>query len=124
MKIAIPSEDEKGLESEISMHFGRCRYYTFIEIEDGELKNVEVVKVSFEEHGYGELPEFIKKHGANLVIAYGMGERAIDYFNNLGIDVITGVKGKIKEVVEKFVEGKLFIDANWKNSGEFGKHEH
>jgi len=124
MKIAIPSESGEGMESMISMHFGKCKYYTFIEIEDDEIKNVEVVKVPFEEHGYGDLPEFVKKHGADLVIAYGMGRRAMDYFNKLGIDVITGVKGKIKDVVEKFLEGNLFIDLDWKKHGDFEKHEH
>ena len=124
MRIAIPSENEKGLESDVSMHFGRCRYYTFIDIENGKVKGIEVVKVPFEEHGYGDLPNFVKKHGANLVIAYGMGARAMDYFNQLGIDVITGVRGKIKDVVEKFINGMLSIDENWREHGDFGEHEH
>ena len=124
MRIAIPSEDGNGLESNVSMHFGRCKYYTFIDIEDGKIKGTEVVKVPFEEHGYGDLPNFVKKNGANLVIAYGMGARAIDYFNELGIDVITGVSGKIKDVIKKFLEGTLSIDERWKERGDFGLHEH
>lgn len=124
MRIAIPSENDNGLESNISMHFGRCKYYTFVDIADKEIKNVEVVKVPYEEHGYGDLPNFVKQHGGNIVIAYGIGARAINYFNQIGIDVITGVSGKIKDIVKSFIEGTLSIDEKWKEKGEFRKHEY
>lgn len=123
MRIAIPSE-ENGMESKISMHFGRCRYYAFVDIEDGKIKNVEFVETPFKEHGYSDIPNFVKNRGANLVIVYGIGERAIEYFNEIGVDVIAGVNGKISDIVSRFMEGKLNIDLNWKSHGDFRKHEH
>jgi len=106
------------------MHFGRCKYYTFIDIEGKEIKNVEVIKVPYEEHGYGDLPNFVKEHGGKIVMAYGIGQRAIEFFNELGIDVITGVKGKIKDVIYNFINGTIEIDEKWKEHGDFGQHEH
>jgi len=38
MRIAIPCINDDGLNSEISMHFGRSPYYAFIDIEDNEIK--------------------------------------------------------------------------------------
>ena len=38
IKIAFASEENTGLESRLSHHFGRCPYYVFVEIEDDEVK--------------------------------------------------------------------------------------
>ena len=32
-RIAFSSEDNIGLKSQMSMHFGRCPYYTIVEVE-------------------------------------------------------------------------------------------
>ena len=102
MKIAVSSGTENGLEAEVSSHFGRCPYFTIVEIENGDVKNFEVVKNPFfESHGQpGELPEFIKNLGVEIVVAGGIGQRAIIYFEKLGIKTITGVSGKIKDILK------------------------
>lgn len=123
MRIAIPSTDDKGLESEVSQHFGRTGFYTFVDLENGKITGVEVLPVPFEEHGPGDLPNFVREHGGEMVVAYGMGQRAIDFFNNMDIKVITGAYGKISEVVNALMEQKLVLDENWKEHGDFG-HEH
>jgi len=131
MRIAIPAEDNRGLESNVSGHFGRAKYFVFVDVEDNKIKNAEVVEVPFEEHGPGDLPNFIKKHGGEVVLAYGMGRRAIDYFNQLGIEVVTGAYGKIKDVVDAFIHQVLEVDPHWKEKierekehrGECGDHE-
>ena len=43
MRIAFASEDKLGMEGEVSAHFGRCPYYTFLEVEDGKVKSWKVV---------------------------------------------------------------------------------
>ncbi len=123
MIIAIPSMGPEGLDSEVSMHFGRAPYYTFVEVENGEIKNVKSVPVPFAEHGPGDIPRFIKENGGDIVIAYGMGRRAVDFFNQLGIDVILGVRGKVGDVVKAFLEGNLNVDRDWREKGDFG-HRH
>ncbi len=52
----------------------------------------------------------MKDHGGSVVLAYGMGRKAIDYFNQLGIEVVTGAYGKIKDVVEAFIRQVLEVD--------------
>lgn len=123
MRIAIPAEDNRGLESNVSGHFGRARYFVFVDVEDNKIKNAEVVKVPFEEHGPGDLPNFIREHGGEVVLAYGMGRRAIDYFNQLGIEVVTGAYGKIKDVVEAFINQVLEVDPYWKEKIEREKEK-
>ncbi len=123
MRIAIPCTDDKGLESEVTMHFGRARYYTFVDIVNGKIAKAEVIPIPFEEHGPGDLPDFIKKNGGDAVIAYGMGHRAIDFFQQLGIDVITGAMGKIGDVVDAFIHQVLEVDPHWKEKIEREKRE-
>jgi len=123
MRIAIPAEDNRGLESNVSRHFGRARYFVFVDVEDNKIKNTEVVEVPFEEHGPGDLPNFIKEHGGEVVLSYGMGRRAIDYFNSLGIEVVTGAYGKIKDVVEAFINQVLEVDPYWKEKIEREKEK-
>ena len=118
MRIAIPSTNPNGLKSEVSGHFGRSPYYTFVNVENGEIKNVEVVPVPYEEHDPGDLPQFVKEHGGKVVIAYGMGRKAVDFFQQLGIDVVTGAYGKIRDVVEAFIHNVLERDPYWKEKIE------
>jgi len=42
--IAVATMGEQGLEDRISSHFGRSKVFTVIEIENGEVKNVQVVQ--------------------------------------------------------------------------------
>ena len=123
MRIAIPAEDNRGLESNVSGHFGRARYFVFVDVEDNKIKDAKVVEVPFEEHGPGDLPNFIREHGGEVVLAYGMGRRAIDYFNQLGIEVVTGAYGKIKDVVEAFINQVLEVDPYWKEKIEREKEK-
>ncbi len=53
MRIAIPAEDNRGLESNVSRHFGRAKYFVFVDVEEGKTENAEVVEVPFDEHRPG-----------------------------------------------------------------------
>lgn len=109
MKIAFPSEEDRGLESSVSEHFGRCPYFIFLEIEKGEVKNVKGIANPY--YGFhmqpGVLPQFLKDKGVEVVVAGGMGQRAIGFFDLWGIQTLTGVNGKIKDVLPPLLEGKL-----------------
>ncbi|WP_456453976.1 NifB/NifX family molybdenum-iron cluster-binding protein [Thermococcus sp.] len=128
MRIAIPAEDNRGLESSVSGHFGRARYFVFVDVEENEIKGAEVVEVPFDEHNPGDLPNFIREHGGEVVLAYGMGRRAMAFFNELGIEVVTGAHGRIKDVVEAFIHQVLEVDPYWKEKiereKEHGHREH
>jgi predicted Fe-Mo cluster-binding NifX family protein len=107
-KIALASEDGSGLEGSLSAHFGRCPFYTFVNVERDRILGFEVVKNPyFPNHQPGVIPQFIHSQKANVMIAGGMGPRAIDFFNQLGIDVATGAQGKVGDVVEAYLRGEI-----------------
>ena len=60
----------------------------------------------FNAHKPGVLPEFVRDLGANVIIAGGMGPRAIDMFHGYGIDVATGTVGAVAAVVEAYLRGE------------------
>lgn len=108
MRIAFASEDKMGMEGVVSMHFGRCPYYTFLEVEGNEVKTWQVMENPyFENHVPGKVPEFIHSQKADVMIAGGMGPRAIQFFDGYGIEAVTGALGKIRDVLDSYLRGEL-----------------
>ena len=112
MRIAISAETNQGLESPVSQHFGRCPYYVFIDLdENNQVTATSVVANPAIQHQPGDVPTFIHNQGVNVMIAGGMGLRAVDFFHQFGIDVATGASGTVKETLERWLKGDLYGDA-------------
>jgi len=108
MKIAFASEENRGVESILAYHFGRCPYYVFIDVEDNKVNNVETKENPFfNKHEPGIVPQFVAKEKTNVIIAGGMGPRAIDWFEKLGVKPITTIPRKIKDILQDYLQGKL-----------------
>ncbi len=110
MQIGVAVENNSGLEAEISGHFGRCPYYVILETEEQKIKQpVRVMANPYATaHGQpGQVPSFLKEQGIEVIIAGGMGPRAVGFFNQYGIKVVTGANGKVKEAVDRFLKGEL-----------------
>ncbi len=85
MKIAIPIDNKKGMNSLLAEHFGRCPNYIFLD-ENGNI--IEIVEnISRHMGGQGLPPELIKKQGAEILLCKGIGPNAIDLFKRYDIDV-------------------------------------
>ena len=107
-KIALATEDSSGLEGTLSAHFGRCPFYTLVNVEGDRIVDFDVVaNPHFPNHQPGVIPQFIHSQRADVMIAGGMGPRAIDFFNQFGIDVATGVQGKVRDIVEAYLRGEI-----------------
>ncbi len=120
--IALPCINDKGVDSSLSHHFGRSPYYAFVTVEGDSIEKVKVIKVDFEDHAVGELPKLMKEQGADVIITYGMGPKAVDFLKSFGIRVILGVSGTVKEVVEKYLKNELEPVENWEEDEEFSHH--
>ena len=108
-RIAFACEDNGGLKSQMSMHFGRCPYYTLVDVEGEDIKSVEVIENPYyNNHTPGAVPQFINSQNVQVMIAGGMGPRAIDLFQSLGIEVATGVGGQVENVLKAYLEGKVY----------------
>lgn len=106
--IVVASEDNRGLQGVVSAHFGRCPYYTLIRMENGTVGKVWVEKnPHYGAHQPGQMPRFIRSLGADVILAGGMGPRAVQMFQGYGIDVATGFSGPVDKAVDAYIEGTL-----------------
>ncbi len=110
MKICFTSDEQNGLESVLSYHFGHCPYYVMVDMAGNEVKNVESVPNEMAEgHNPGDLPSYMKSQGVDVIITGGMGPKAQQYFEDYGIKAVTGAYGKVKEVLEEFLQSKIVV---------------
>jgi predicted Fe-Mo cluster-binding NifX family protein len=107
-KIACAADDGGGLNAELSAHFGRCPYYVMVTVEGEKITDASVVEnPHYNNHQPGVMPRFISSLGADVIIAGGMGPRAVDLFHSMNIDVVTGIIGKVENVVQAYLDGKI-----------------
>lgn len=124
MRIVISSDTAEGLGSPVSHHFGRCPYFTIVEAnEEGISGSESVENPYFRAHSPGQVPSFIRQLKADVMLAGGMGRRAIDMFGNFGIQCSTGAAGTVKDAVEEFLGGGLEAAAPCRESVEHASKE-
>jgi predicted Fe-Mo cluster-binding NifX family protein len=100
MKIAISTDN-----GQVSAHFGRCPEITIVEIENGVVKNRNVIKNPGHQPGF--LPQFLSDREVRCIVAGGMGMRAQELFVERGISVIVGVSGTVERAIELMKNGRL-----------------
>ena len=103
MKIAIPLADGK-----LAMHFGHCERFALIEVDATREMIVGREDIAAPPHQPGLLPPWLAERGANMIIAGGMGQRAIALFNQQGIEVMVGAPAETPEIlVSDYLAGRL-----------------
>jgi predicted Fe-Mo cluster-binding NifX family protein len=121
MRIALSAENKNGLESVISPHFGRCPHFVLVDLEDHQVRAVqEVDNPYFGHHQPGQVPAFVSSLGADVMLTGGMGGRAIMFFQQFGIEGVTGAYGTVRQSVERYLGGELKGAAPCKESEEHG----
>ena len=117
MRIAISAETKDGLNSIVAHHFGQCPFFVFIDLENRKTKKVEVVNNPyFDRHQPGQVPGFIYNNKVDVMLSGGMGGRAIQFFQQLGIQTATGAHGTAQLALESYLDGGLIGAAPCKES--------
>ena len=123
--IVLACSDDRGLLGDLSAHFGRCPHYLVAHTKDGELCSIRVVANPHSSgHRPGQLPAFIKSLGADVIVAGGMGARAIAIFEQLDIEVVTGATGQAGSAVLAYLDGRLrgIVHCNHDHPQSCGRH--
>ncbi len=108
MKIAIPVADGR-----LTPHFGRCKEIVIVEADFAERRIVGVQNLKPPTHAPGALPRWLANHGANVIIAGGMGQQAREIFTKNGIYVVVGVPSETPEtLVAEYLDGILASGEN------------
>jgi len=101
--IAIPT-----VEGRLHGHFGGCREFTFVQVEPDTKKINGIRTLTPPEHTPGTFPRWVREQGANVVIAGGIGRRALALFEQQGIKVCAGVpEATVAELAAAYLGGHL-----------------
>lgn len=105
--IAIPLEN--GI---LCAHFGHCQTFAIVNVENNVI--TEIKEVTPPEHVPGLYPKWIAQFGVTDVIAGGMGQQAIELFNQQNINAFVGAPLKsAKELVSAYLSNNLPLNANY-----------
>lgn len=106
LRIAVPVA-----EGRLCNHLGHCEKFVLVDVRGSQIQNR--AEVTPPPHEPGLLPRWLADHGVGMVIAGGMGQRAIGLFEERGIRVLTGAPADDPQnLVQRYLEGTLECGAN------------
>jgi Mrp family chromosome partitioning ATPase/predicted Fe-Mo cluster-binding NifX family protein len=108
MRIAIPLADGK-----LALHFGHCERFALVDADPATQQILKREDVEAPPHQPGLLPPWLAERGVQVVIAGGMGQRAVALFNEQGIRVHVGAPAETPEdLVQSYLRGSLQLGGN------------
>ena len=102
-KIAIPTEDQKGLDGTVNRHFGRCNFFTIVTLlgADCSIENVETISNPGSQASGGAGPL-----ATQTVVSQKVGIVAGVELYGYPADVSDGTL-KVKELIQMIKEKRL-----------------
>ena len=106
--IVIAAKNNKGIDGQVSMHVGRCKFYVVAVVKSDRMLGFQVEKNPY----YGnqkpkKTPVFIRDLGADAILVGGMDPKAVDLFRSFGIAIVTGAVGNVGKVLNAYLRGEL-----------------
>jgi ATP-binding protein involved in chromosome partitioning len=101
--IAIPTADGR-----LHGHFGGCREFTIVQADVEQRKIISLQPVTPPPHAPGLFPRWLREQGVSVVIAGGIGHRALAIFAREGIEVRAGEPDATAEALAlAYLNGQL-----------------
>ena len=108
MKIAIPV-DEKTLESNVCVSFGRTPYFLIYDVDTKEsvfLDNSAAASTG----GAGiKAAQTIVDNKANVLLTPRCGENAAEVLKSADIEIFKTTSASVKDNIDAFIDGKLSL---------------
>jgi predicted Fe-Mo cluster-binding NifX family protein len=106
MKIAFPSQDDKGLESPVYGHFGTAPFFIVVDDETGA---VEAVSNRDMDHNHGQCQPMkaLGRTKVDAVVVGGIGAGALNGLLAAGIKSYRAVQGTVADNLKLIKNGSL-----------------
>ncbi len=104
MKICIPTADDRGLDAPLSDHFGSTPCFTFVDTVSGA---IEIVEHDRDHHAHGRCDPAaaIGSADARVVVCRGLGRRALERLQALGVQVFVTRETIARRALEAHAAG-------------------
>ncbi len=119
MKVAI-SALGASLDSEVDPRFGRCQWFIIVDTETLQFETVENSSSAATGGAGIAAAQMIAGKGVKAVLTGNCGPNAYQVLSSSGIQVITGVSGKVKDVIEAYRKGEYRASPRPNVPGHFG----
>jgi predicted Fe-Mo cluster-binding NifX family protein len=119
MKIAI-SANGSTLDAELDPRFGRCQYFIIADPETMEFEAVDNASAMAAGGAGISAAQMVASKGVGVVLTGSCGPNAYQVLSSAGIQVINGVSGKVKSVIEDYRSGKFQASAQANVPDHFG----
>ncbi len=108
MKILIPTNNENGLLSAISGHFGKAKFYTLVTIGENGFASAESFENTKDKHSCGGSAKKVLSYEPDVLIVGGIGDNPARIFKQKGLDVKLDNGSKtVQEAIAAFNSGEL-----------------
>jgi predicted Fe-Mo cluster-binding NifX family protein len=108
MRIAISVESNGGLDAPVCGHFGHSPYFALVDVEGEQVGPVHMIaNPHYPQHAPGAIPQFIHTQDADVMLTGGMGARAVSFFEEYGVEPVTGASGTVREALAQYLSGQL-----------------
>jgi predicted Fe-Mo cluster-binding NifX family protein len=106
MKIAL-SATAPGLDAEVDPRFGRCQYFIIVDPQSMEFEALDNSNAMAAGGAGISTAQMIASKAVEVVLTGNCGPNAYQALSAAGIQLITGVSGRIKDAIEAYNAGKL-----------------
>lgn len=119
MKIAI-SAVAPSLDAEVDPRFGRCQYFIIVDPQTMQYEALENPNIQAAGGAGISTAQMIANKGVEVVLTGNCGPNAYQTLSAAGLQVISGVAGRIRDAVEAYKAGRLQPSAQPSVSAHYG----
>jgi predicted Fe-Mo cluster-binding NifX family protein len=108
MKICLSSQGNT-LDSQVDPRFGRCQYFIIVDSETLAFEAIKNQNIDAMGGAGIQSGQLVAGKKVQAVLTGNVGPNAFQTLQAVGIEVITGISGSVKEAIEKYKKGNVTV---------------
>ncbi|BAI62486.1 conserved hypothetical protein [Methanocella paludicola SANAE] len=120
MKVAIPTNDEKGLNSQVAENYSKCKFFLLAEADGNKITHLEAMPnaVPDEARGVkGAIAFVLAGRGVQAAIVHKIPEKERLALVGNNIRIFLGASGTVRDAIGQYSDGRLTESSDCKKDG-------